>query len=204
MLQYSCLENPLPDRESWQATVYRLTKSWTRPKWLCAYRCKTSFACGGSAQWELGAVAQLLGLRGPWHQVQGHGLWCHRSYRPIKVFFQASYSWWSEGLFGPSFSVATLVQALRGLSCLGSFSAVWWSGTQRAPLAQCIRWLMGQPLCCSAADAGLWGDRGYGDGSTPTRDSAVSPCFHACLAFLLWHFPPLSPPPHPFNPSLHN
>ena len=25
---------------------------------------------------------------------------------------------------------------------------------------------MGQPLCCSAADAGVWGDRGYGDGST--------------------------------------
>ena len=134
MLQYSCLENPLPDRESWQATVYRLTKSWTRPKWLCAYRCKTSFACGGSAQWELGAVVQLLGLRGPWHQVQGHGLSCHRSYRPIRVFFQASYSWWSEGLFGPSFSVAPLIQALRGLSCLGSFSAVW-----------CIRHTEGSP-----------------------------------------------------------
>ena len=25
---------------------------------------------------------------------------------------------------------------------------------------------MGQPLYCSAADAGLWGERGYGDGST--------------------------------------
>ena len=27
--QYSCLENPM-DREAWQATVYRVTKSWTR------------------------------------------------------------------------------------------------------------------------------------------------------------------------------
>ena len=29
-LQYSCLENSM-DREAWQATVYRVTKSWTRP-----------------------------------------------------------------------------------------------------------------------------------------------------------------------------
>ena len=27
-LQYSCLENPL-DRGTWQATVHRVTKSWT-------------------------------------------------------------------------------------------------------------------------------------------------------------------------------
>ena len=27
-LQYSCLENP-PDREAWQATGHRVTKSWT-------------------------------------------------------------------------------------------------------------------------------------------------------------------------------
>ena len=29
MLQYSCLENPLSEREAWQATVYRVTESWT-------------------------------------------------------------------------------------------------------------------------------------------------------------------------------
>ena len=29
----SCLENnPLPDREAWQATVHRVIKSWTLPK----------------------------------------------------------------------------------------------------------------------------------------------------------------------------
>ena len=28
-LQYSCLENPM-DRGAWQATVHRVTKSWTR------------------------------------------------------------------------------------------------------------------------------------------------------------------------------
>ena len=36
----------------------------------------------------------------------------------------------------------------------------------------------------------------------PKRDSAVSPCFHGCLAFLHLHFPLESPPSHPLNPSL--
>ena len=36
----------------------------------------------------------------------------------------------------------------------------------------------------------------------PTCDSAVSPCFHGCLAFLHRHFPPRSPPSHPLDPSL--
>ena len=37
----------------------------------------------------------------------------------LSAFFQASYSWWSEGLFGQSFLVAPPVQALGGLPCLG-------------------------------------------------------------------------------------
>ena len=32
-LQYSCLGNPM-NRGAWQDTVHRVTKSWTRPKWL--------------------------------------------------------------------------------------------------------------------------------------------------------------------------
>ena len=32
-LQYSCQENPM-DRAAWRATVYRVVKSWTQPKWL--------------------------------------------------------------------------------------------------------------------------------------------------------------------------
>ena len=36
------------------------------------------------------------------------------------------------------------------------------------------------------------------------HDSAVSPCFHGCLAFLHRHFPPQSPPSRPFNLSLHS
>ena len=38
----------------------------------------------------------------------------------------------------------------------------------------------------------------------PTRDSAVSPCFHGCLAFLHGHFASQSPPSHPLEPSLHS
>ena len=36
----------------------------------------------------------------------------------------------------------------------------------------------------------------------PTHDSAVSSCFHGGPAFFHRHFPPQSPPSHPFNPSL--
>ena len=142
-------------------------------------------------------------------------------------FFPASCSWRSEGLFDLFFSVAPPIQAVRGLPCLGSFSVVQchrhlegahlagvilcrsahqalkgapWVGSYS--VVQCIRHLMGQPFCCSAANAGVWGERGYGDGPPPTRASAVSPCFHGCLAFLHGHFASQSPPSHPLNPSL--
>ena len=82
-------------------------------------------------------------------------------------------------------------QSLKGAPWVGSYSVV-----------QCVRHLMGQPLYCSAADARLWGERGYGDGSTPARDSAVLPCFHGCLAFLHRHFPPQSPPSDNLDPCL--
>ena len=35
-LQYSCLENPT-DRGAWQATVHRVTQSWTRLKQFSMY-----------------------------------------------------------------------------------------------------------------------------------------------------------------------
>ena len=35
-LKYSCLENPM-DRGVWQATVHRVTESWTRLKWLSTH-----------------------------------------------------------------------------------------------------------------------------------------------------------------------
>ena len=78
-------------------------------------------------QWELSMrVVQLLGLQGPWqHQkCRDTDCLCHRSYGPMRVFYQASCSWQSEGLFDQSFSVAPPIQALTGLPCLGSFSVV--------------------------------------------------------------------------------
>jgi len=72
-------------------------------------------------QWGVsGKVVQLLGLRGRWwHHVCRDTDCLHwRSYSPIRVFFPASCSWQSEGLFGQSFSIASLIQALRGLPFL--------------------------------------------------------------------------------------
>ena len=139
-------------------------------------------------------MVQLLGLQEPWRRQLCGDTDClhHRSYGPIRVFFRASGSWQSEGLFGQSFSIAPPIQALRGLPCLVSFSVVQHiRHIEEAPLAgvllcrsahqslkgapwvgscsvvQCVRHLMGQPLYCSVADAGVWEERGYGDGSTP-------------------------------------
>ena len=66
----------------------------------------------------------------------------------------------------------------------------------------CVRHLMGQPLCCSAEDTGVWGERGYGDGSTPYMGPSSITLLPWCLAFLHRHFPPRSPPSHPLNLSL--
>ena len=138
-------------------------------------------------------AAQLLGLRRPWrHQVCRDTDCLHcRSYGSIRVFFRASCSWRSEGLFGQCFSITLPIQTLRGLPSLRSFSVVWCiRHTEGAPLTgvllcksahqalkgaprvgscsvvQCIRRLTGQPLYCSAASAGMWGERAYGDGPT--------------------------------------
>ena len=68
-------------------------------------------------------VAHLLGSRGPWWRQVCRDLDClgGRSQGPIRVLFQTSCSWLSEGLFGQSFSVAPPTQARRGIPCLGSY-----------------------------------------------------------------------------------
>ena len=86
-------------------------------------------------------------------------------------------------------------QALKGAPWVGSYSVVWHISHLKEPLdgaysvVQCIRRLMGQPLYCSAADGGMCGEPMV-MAPPPTRDSAVSPCFHGCLTFLHRHFPP--------------
>ena len=44
LLQYSCLEKPM-DREAWQATVHRVTKSWTTQP--LNHHCLTDFSING-------------------------------------------------------------------------------------------------------------------------------------------------------------
>ena len=70
--------------------------------------------------------------------------------------------------------------------------------------ALCIRHLMGQPLYCSAVDAGCGKRQAMVMAPPPMHDSAVSPCFHGCLTFLHRHFPPQSPSSHPLDLSLHS
>ena len=177
-------------------------------------------------------VAQLLGLRGAWQRQVCRDMNClhHRSYGTLKVFFRAFGSWRSEDLFGQSFSVAPPIQALRVLAplpgallcCLAhqahrgaplagvllcslahqSLKGAPWVGSYS--VVQCIRCLMGQPLCCSAANAG-YGEREAIVMAPPaTRDSAVSPCFHGCPSFLHRYFPPQSPSSSHLDPSLHS
>ena len=70
------MENPLSDREAWQATIYRVAKSWTLPKRSCVHK-RDYFACGSSAsvrvECEGGPAVWLAGtLAAP--GVQGYGL----------------------------------------------------------------------------------------------------------------------------------
>ena len=136
-------------------------------------------------QWELTVqVVQLLGLQGPcWHQVAGTWTPSIAGVMALSESVWASCSWWSEGLFGQSFSIAPPIHSLRGLPCLGPFSAQHIRHIEGPPLStgapcrsvhpslkgapwvgscsvgHCTRCLMGQTLYCSAANAGVWGER---------------------------------------------
>ena len=73
-----------------------------------------------------------------------------------------------------------------------------WMGC--SSVVQCVRRLMGQALCCSAAADGR--KEAMVMAPPPPGDSAVLPCFSGCLAFLHRHFPPWSHLSHPLNPPL--
>ena len=71
------------------------------------------------------------------------------------------------------------------------------------PVVQCVWHLMGRlsivqllMLTCGEREAMVMAP-------PSVHDSAVSPCFHGCLAFLHWHFPPRSTSSQPLNPTLH-
>ena len=121
----------LPGEPHWQRSLaghspqgHRVWHDQIDPEWIDA---KLFLPVAALPQWELNVkVAQLLGLQRPWwcQVCRDTDCLCCRSYGPIRVFLRASCSWWSEGLFGQSFSIAPSIQALRGLPCLGSFSVV--------------------------------------------------------------------------------
>ena len=90
MLQYSCLENPLSDREACQATVYRVARvRHDRSNPVCI-DARLFFAHGSSApvrlECEGGAAAWLAGtLAAP--SVQGHRLPLPQELRPYQSLF---------------------------------------------------------------------------------------------------------------------
>ena len=96
---------PLPDREAWQATVYRVAKSQTLPMRSCAHRHKTfclwQLCPSQSWAWRWGSClacrdpggANFAGTR----TVSAAGVMALSVF-----FFWASCSWRSEDLFGQS------------------------------------------------------------------------------------------------------
>ena len=142
----------------------------------------------------------------------------------LESFFEPLVAWRSEGYFSQSIFIVPPIQVLRELPCLGSFSVlphirhieglpIWGPNSahqlpKRAPwvgsyyVVQCIRRLLGQPLYCSIGDAR--GRETIVMTPLPTRDSAVSPCFHGWPVFLHRHFPPQSSPSNPLDLSLHS
>ena len=97
-LQYSSLENPV-NRGTWQVTVYRVTKSWTRQKWLSTH---TTCWVLAASSWEqlFSLVKKCLGPRNPSQlnflcpgkeqMCPGNALW---SYYQLSTVY--SFSVWS-------------------------------------------------------------------------------------------------------------
>ena len=99
-LQYACLGTPLPDREAWRATVYRVTESDatevtlhsdTRPLVRGRSAPGRVEREGGAAAWAVGTLAV--------RSAQGQDCLCRRSCGPGRGFFPASCSWRPEGLW---------------------------------------------------------------------------------------------------------
>ena len=120
--------------------------------------------------------------------VQGHRLPQLQELWPYQSLFPASGSWWSSVRPPP---LPHPFRPLEGSPDLGP-----------SLLLSTARCLKGQPLCCSAAGAGLW--EREAKVMAPSLHAAVSPCLQGCLAFLHRHFLPQSPPACPLGPSPHH
>ena len=222
--QYSCLENP------WQRSLAGHgpqdheelgTAEATRRARMQGFFCPRQ-RCPAGAEPEGGAAA---GVAGPWRrQERGDGDCLHGRSQAAPSLLSGLLSRAQRPAWRV-FLVAPPTQARRGRPRLGSFCCSARQACRGAPPAGVllcgwgIRPFQGHPsgphsvVQCS----GVWraslslvqllvlavGERGYGDGSTPQTDSAVSPCSRGCLALLHRRFPPQSPPSHPLDSSLH-
>ena len=107
----------------------------------------------------------------------------------------------SLALFLPSFACSGTCRApLPGVLLCGLAR----QAHRGAPLAgvllsSSVRQAFGGSVYCSAANER---ERLWWRFHPTMHDSAVSPCFQVCPAFLHRHFPPWSPPSHSLNPSL--
>ena len=99
---------------------------------------------------------------GPWRAPLPGVLICcsaHKTHRhpPAGVLLCRSMCWALKGVpWLGSYSVVQPIRHIEGAPWLGSHSVV-----------QFVRHLVGQTLYCSAANDGMLGERGYGDGSSP-------------------------------------
>ena len=138
------------------------------------------FACGSSApgrfEHEGGASAWLAGTLVA-TSVQGQGLPLWQALWPHQSLFSSLLQPAIRRPLGQSFSISPLIQALRGLPCLESFSVVWRGrpNLQSYPVDPLIRHLKGHPgwgpapkfSTLFSCHAGRRGEAGFGDGSTP-------------------------------------
>ena len=154
----------------------------------CTHRDKSFFACDicvpVRAEREGGTAARLVGTVGA-PSVRDADCPHGRSHGPVRVSVEPLVAGDQKG---QSFCIALPFQALRGLPCLGSFSVAQhirhmarrpWLGPYSVDWR--IRHLKRHPGwvllwssvyqefdgTASAANAGVWGQRGYGEGSIP-------------------------------------
>ena len=105
-LQYSCLENPL-DRGAWWATVHRIAKSWTWPKWLSTHAQMDRFSSVAQScvtLWPGGLQHTRLPCPSPTPRACSNShpssWWCYPtiSFSAAPFTFAFSLSW-HQGLF---------------------------------------------------------------------------------------------------------
>ena len=171
--------------------------------WCSCLACSKTLAVPSVQGYRLPQMQEL----GPYQSV-GFFIFIYFIYYYYYFFFEPLVAGSSKTSL-TSFSIVLCSQALRGLLFLGAFSAVqsvrhiegtlwlehysvyWCISCLEAPrvgsysVVQCVWCLMGQPLYCSAEDAGMWGERDSGDGSTRLT-------WLSCIILLPW-LPGFSP-----------